>query len=109
MNKDKAIQLLERLQDPEPYEPMLTKDAYDAIQMAIDALSAGGDAISRTSLMSELKDMHREAEKWVADAKNDDVKARGGRLLVNITDGKNNVAKNYPYCHCGADMREVTT
>ena len=32
-----------------------------------------------------------------------------GRLLVNITDGKNNVTKNYPYCHCGADMREVTT
>ncbi len=28
-----------------------------------------------------------------------------GRFLVNITDGKNNVAKNYPYCHCGADMR----
>jgi ribosomal protein S27E len=28
-----------------------------------------------------------------------------GRILVNITDGKNNVAKNYPYCHCGADMR----
>lgn len=47
MDKDKAIQLLERLQDPEPYEPMLTKDAYDAIQMAIDALSADGDTISR--------------------------------------------------------------
>ena len=28
-----------------------------------------------------------------------------GRHLVNIMDGKNNVAKNYPYCHCGADMR----
>ena len=28
-----------------------------------------------------------------------------GRLLVNITDGKNNVAKNYQYCHCGANMR----
>ena len=28
-----------------------------------------------------------------------------GRLLVNITDGKNNVAKHYPYCHCGADMK----
>ena len=27
-----------------------------------------------------------------------------GRLLVNITDGKNKVAKNYPYCHCGAKM-----
>lgn len=28
-----------------------------------------------------------------------------GRLLVNVTDGKNNVVKHYPYCHCGADMR----
>ena len=28
-----------------------------------------------------------------------------GRLLVNVTDGKNNVSKHYPYCHCGADMR----
>jgi DNA-directed RNA polymerase subunit RPC12/RpoP len=28
-----------------------------------------------------------------------------GRLLVNITDGSNNVSKHYPYCHCGADMR----
>ena len=28
-----------------------------------------------------------------------------GRMLVNITDGKNMVSKNYPYCHCGADMR----
>ena len=31
-----------------------------------------------------------------------------GRLLVNITDGKNKVAKNYPYCHCGADNRGKT-
>ena len=28
-----------------------------------------------------------------------------GRMLVNITDGKNTVTKNYPFCHCGADMR----
>ena len=54
MNKDKAIQLLERLQDPEPYEPMLTKDAYDAIQMAIDALSAEGDTISRKAAIGVL-------------------------------------------------------
>ena len=27
-----------------------------------------------------------------------------GRLLVNITDGLNMVAKHYPYCHCGAKM-----
>ena len=29
-----------------------------------------------------------------------------GRLLVDITDGLKMVAKNYPYCHCGAKMDE---
>jgi DNA-directed RNA polymerase subunit RPC12/RpoP len=28
-----------------------------------------------------------------------------GRLLVNVADGRNNVSKHYPYCHCGAKMR----
>jgi DNA-directed RNA polymerase subunit RPC12/RpoP len=28
-----------------------------------------------------------------------------GRPLVNVADGRNNVSKHYPYCHCGADMR----
>lgn len=28
-----------------------------------------------------------------------------GRMLVNITDGKNKVTKSYPFCHCGVDMR----
>lgn len=27
-----------------------------------------------------------------------------GRMLVNITDGKNTVTKNYPFCHYGAYM-----
>lgn len=27
-----------------------------------------------------------------------------GRMLVNISDGKNMVAKNYPFCNCGAEM-----
>ena len=72
MNKDKAIQLLERLQDPEPYEPMLTKDAYDAIQMAIDALSADGDTISKKAAIEALDEIESEIaeglgfeyEKW---------------------------------------------
>ena len=133
MNKDKAIQLLERLQDPEPYEPMLTKDAYDAIQMAIDALSADGDTISREVAIDALDEIESEIAdgygyqyaKWreyfaeIPSAQPERIKGRWieialsnhtykcsvcGRLLVNITDGKNNVAKNYPYCHCGADM-----
>ena len=52
MNKDKAMQLLERLQDPDYYQ--ITSEAFDAIQMAIDALSADGDTISRKAAIDAL-------------------------------------------------------
>ena len=29
-----------------------------------------------------------------------------GRTIFHTTVGKSHVAKYYPYCHCGADMRE---
>ena len=38
MKTEEAIKMLERIQDPEPYEPQITKSAYDALQMGIDAL-----------------------------------------------------------------------
>ena len=38
MTTEEAIKMLERIQDPEPYEPQITKSAYDALQMGLDAL-----------------------------------------------------------------------
>jgi len=38
MTEKEAIQMLERMQEPEPYEPQITHDAYEALQMGIDAL-----------------------------------------------------------------------
>ena len=38
MTTEDAIKMLERIQDPEPYEPQITKRAYDALQMGVDAL-----------------------------------------------------------------------
>lgn len=38
MTTEEAIKMLERIQDPEPYEPQISKSAYDALQMGIDAL-----------------------------------------------------------------------
>ena len=38
MTTEEAIKMLERIQDPEPYEPQITKSAYDALQIGIDAL-----------------------------------------------------------------------
>lgn len=38
MTTEEAVKMLERIQDPEPYEPQITKSAYEALQMGIDAL-----------------------------------------------------------------------
>ena len=137
MNKDKAIQLLERLQDPEPYEPMLTKDAYDAIQMAIDALSADGDTISRKAAVDAinhelrcgavidqcgLETAHDLIEE-LPPAQPQRIKGRwiyhpeigwGETWLCDQCGEKtSSTVMGKPranFCpHCGADMREVTT
>lgn len=38
MNNDKAIALLRRMQEPEAYEPQITAEAFEALDMAIKAL-----------------------------------------------------------------------
>jgi len=38
MTTEKAIRILQSFQEPEPWELHITQDAYDALQMAIDAL-----------------------------------------------------------------------
>ena len=55
MTTKEAIAILERLQEPEAWEPQISEDAYTALQMAIDALATDnnvpdrnvGDMISR--------------------------------------------------------------
>ena len=60
---------------------------------------------AETRLMSLEPD--GKTGKWIelTNANHSYVCSACGRMLVNITDGKNTVTKNYPFCHCGADMR----
>ena len=48
----------------------------------------------------------RETGRWIplATWKNAYRCSECGRTLTDIIDGKNNVTKSYPYCHCGAKM-----
>ena len=81
------------------------------IEPAIDTLKALGalEDVDPAKVLQEYCDTQPERIKghWVEIASSNHTYKCSvcGRLLVNITDGKNNVAKNYPYCHCGADMR----
>jgi len=93
------------------------KDEYIRKKDAIDDL--------HTQLMYRMgsDDMKRRLDDWVATLPSADVVqvvhgrwlpvvsynntykcSECGRLLVDITDGLKMVAKNYPYCHCGARM-----
>lgn len=46
MTNKEAIEILERLQDPDPGEGTLTESAFSALQMAIDKLKCGGEALN---------------------------------------------------------------
>ena len=65
----------------------------------------GEDAVHRIEMLPSIQP-ERKTGHWIAITSwNNTYKCSVcGRLLVNITDGKNKVAKNYPYCHCGAKM-----
>ena len=130
MNKDKAIQLLERLQDPEPYEPHITSEAFEALQMAIDALSADGDTISRQAAIDAL---YRECRygavidhcglETAMDIISELPPAQPERIRGHWVNGHCDKCNEHApfwamastyyesnFCpNCGADMREVTT
>ncbi len=55
MNKDRAIQMLERMQDPGPYEHQITSEAFDALQMAIEALKSPTRSADRMPLPEPYK------------------------------------------------------
>lgn len=137
MTKAEAIAMLKRIQEPEAWEPQINQVAFEALDMAIEALSqkSSEDVISRQAAIDAIHNLyaiHGSEGSWIdqkdafkalnslPSAQPERIKGHWveiassnhtykcsvcGRLLVNITDGKNNVAKNYPYCHCGADMR----
>lgn len=101
------------------YRPSAKSEIPFEIQDILDYLDAVLHPIispEHWNVYSELYDMistlpsaetERKTGHWIEIASSNHTYKCSvcGRLLVNITDGKNNVAKNYPYCHCGADMR----
>ena len=65
----------------------------------------GEDAVHRIEMLPSIQP-ERKTGHWVemSSANHTYKCSECGRLLVNVTDGKNNISKHYPYCHCGAKM-----
>ena len=45
MTIERAIEILRRMQEPEAWEPQITADAFEALEMAIEALEHSDDCI----------------------------------------------------------------
>ena len=81
-------------------------------QQAIDAFETaakGGASIEDIKLiLAEMPSAQpeRKTGHWIemSSANHTYKCSECGRLLVNVTDGKNNISKHYPYCHCGVKM-----
>lgn len=57
MTNEKAIELLRRMQEPEAYEPQITEEAFEALELAIRALGTdtnAEDLISRKAVLHAL-------------------------------------------------------
>ena len=94
----------------EYFKSLMVKDASgaDVYKLAVGIVSYLEHDANLLKAIDELPPVQPERIKghWIAITSwNNTYKCSVcGRLLVNITDGKNKVAKNYPYCHCGAKM-----
>lgn len=92
------------------------KDAIDAFNRIKNTLKNPETAHYDTLMFYEIEDVLEDVEPadvvpvrhgtWlpIVSYNNTYKCSECGRLLVDITDGLKMVAKNYPYCHCGAKM-----
>lgn len=63
MTNEEAVRILRRIQEPEAWEPQINGAAFEALDMAIEALgqkqAAGSkDLISRSSLLAKYDEQH---------------------------------------------------
>lgn len=64
MTKAEAIAMCKRIQEPEAWEPQINQAAFEALDMAIEALSqeSSEDVISRQAAIDALADMRCKSD-----------------------------------------------
>ena len=67
MTKAEAIAMLKRIQEPEAWEPQINQAAFEALDMAIEALSqeSSEDVISRQAAIDAINALHDKPNAWL--------------------------------------------
>lgn len=102
LRKEQCKKVCRILDDVLANRPTERDSLIVAVRKAFESLEQFGNSEPLPSAEPE-----RKKGEWIelGNSSHNYICSLCGRMLVGVTDGKNRVAKNYPFCHCGADMR----
>ena len=89
MTREEAIARIKDHIDIHRYHERNAVKIFEALDVAIEA----------------LEQPERKKGKWTEFPNHMAYKCFECGRIIHTTDGRSNVSKHYPFCHCGADMR----
>ena len=71
MTIERAIKILERMREPEAWEPAITPETFEALQMAIESLEHIGDCVLKQfdeCFYTEIGCSDCKVKRWISEA-----------------------------------------
>ena len=112
MTNEEAVRILRRIQEPEAWEPQINGAAFEALDMAIEALSrqqaAGSkDLISRSSLLAKFDEQHEGPPGRARKLIEDEPPAKQGTTTMTVGRTKGETTMWYECGWCGEPVDQA--
>lgn len=112
MTNEEAVRILRRIQEPEAWEPQINGAAFEALDMAIEALSrqqaAGSkDLISRSSLLAKYDEQHEGPPGRARKLIEDEPPAKQGTTTMTVGRTKGETTMWYECGWCGEPVDQA--
>lgn len=85
---------------------MTNKEAIKILEVAKAEIEWNYPLDYQVALDKAIEALRQEPKtgRWIEFPNHNAYKCSECRRVIIVTDGKNNVCKHYPYCHCGRKM-----
>ena len=112
MTNEEAVKILRRIQEPEAWEPQINGAAFEALDMAIEALgrqqAAGSkDLISRSSLLAKYDEQHEGPPGRARKLIEDEPPAKQGTTTMTVGRTKGETTMWYECGWCGEPVDQA--
>lgn len=112
MTNEEAVRILRRIQEPEAWEPQINGAAFEALDMAIEALgrqqAAGSkDLISRSSLLAKYDEQHEGPPGRARKLIEDEPPAKQGTTTMTVGRTKGETTMWYECGWCGEPVDQA--